>query len=65
MTLEEEERSRFITGGYRRHRCQWVKRTLLFVFLQGRVWMGWVGKVGYGRVGCGGVCQGRVGQGSL
>ena len=55
MTLEEEERSRFVTGGFGQHRRQWVKRTLLFVF-EGRVWMGWVGKVGYGRVGCGGVC---------
>ena len=25
MTSEEEERPRFITGSYRRHRCQWVK----------------------------------------
>ena len=25
MTSEEEERLSFVTGGYRRHRCQWVK----------------------------------------
>ena len=25
MTSEEEERLRFVTGGYRRHRRQWVK----------------------------------------
>ena len=27
MTSEEEERPRFVTGGYGRHRRQWVKPT--------------------------------------
>ena len=26
MTSEEEERPRFVTGGYGRHRCQWVNK---------------------------------------
>ena len=28
MTSEEEERPSFITGGYGRHRCQWVNRVV-------------------------------------
>ena len=26
MMSEEEERPRFVTGGYGRHRCQWVDK---------------------------------------
>ena len=29
MTSEEEERPRFVTGGYGRHRRQWVKVLLM------------------------------------
>ena len=29
-TSEEEDRSRFVTGGYGRHRHQWVKQALIF-----------------------------------
>ena len=31
MTSEVEERPRFVTGGYGRHRSHWVKQIILFV----------------------------------
>ena len=34
MTSEEEERPRFVTGGYGRHRCQWVKKQFIYNYIQ-------------------------------
>ena len=33
MTSEEEEMPRFVTGGYGRHRRQWVKQLLKIFFI--------------------------------
>ena len=35
MTSEEEERPRFVTGGYERHRRQWVNTLVKPVLLYG------------------------------